>query len=42
MASMCLGSEPVDASVISLIDGFADGLPFRVEELLMTKDGCPR
>ncbi len=36
MASMCLGTESVDASVMSLIGGFADGLPLLVEELLTT------
>ena len=35
MTSMCLGAE-VDASVMSLIDDFADGLPLLVEELLTT------
>jgi hypothetical protein len=36
MASMCLGAEVVDASVMSLIGDFADGLPLLVEELLTT------
>ena len=36
MTSMCLGAEPVDASLTSLIDDFADGLPLLVEELLTT------
>ncbi len=36
MASMCLGVDLVDASVMSLIDDFADGLPLLVEELLTT------
>lgn len=36
MTSMCLGAELVDASVTSLIDSFADGLPLLVEELLTT------
>jgi len=36
MASICLDSEQLDAGVTSLIDHFADGLPFLVEELLTT------
>jgi DNA-binding CsgD family transcriptional regulator len=36
MVSMCLGGEVVNASVMSLIGDFADGLPFLVEELLTT------
>ncbi len=36
MASMCLGAEVVDESVMSLIGDFADGLPLLVEELLTT------
>lgn len=36
MASICLDSEQLDARVISLINHFADGLPFLVEELLTT------
>jgi DNA-binding CsgD family transcriptional regulator len=36
MVSMCLGGEVVDASVMSLIGDFADGLPLLVEELLTT------
>jgi DNA-binding CsgD family transcriptional regulator len=35
MASVCLGAD-VDASVMSLISDFADGLPLLVEELLTT------
>lgn len=44
MVSMCLGGEVVDASVMSLIGDFADGLPFLVEELLTTSvaDGTIR
>ena len=36
MASMCLGAELADASIVSLIGDFADGLPLLVEELLTT------
>jgi len=36
MTAGCLGTELVDADVTLLIDDFADGLPFLVEEILAT------
>lgn len=36
MATLCLGTQPLKASVRSLIEKFADGLPLLVEELVTT------